>query len=210
MKPANIYYDDEWFKWVKYRCFDEFKKEIEELCQTLITKDCSMRSDVLTKVIGPNHHGRLRGLGCGTMISRVDAKELGASSNAQLRDKVRILELQMQEMKTFMIGAHKSKAHETGNKNIYFSRNENQELLKSGINSKDKNKKLKQFHSSPPIEVGGTKKYVFCKLLHWLGTGQVVAKAILDCKDVAAHVHIPLEPDCQYTCPISLKSQNPT
>ncbi|KAL5832876.1 hypothetical protein ACOSQ3_016550 [Xanthoceras sorbifolium] len=196
-------------------------KQLEEISGNQAT---SISDDAVSQVLGKEHRGRVRGLGGGVTPTRVNASVVGKQTTTQLReemkkqnkrhedemkrqqDEMNALKQQLKDLQSFVF-----------NMQVTFSISiEIQCLLKfyilflkqqysSASNLSGGNKCLniagtsaKSFSKASTSHMdGSSEKEKKCKLLHWMGNGEAVAEAEVDCRDPQAVVHhMILGPDC--------------
>ncbi|KAL5856716.1 hypothetical protein ACOSQ3_004174 [Xanthoceras sorbifolium] len=199
----------------------EIIKQLEEISGNQAT---SISDDAVSQVLGKEHRGRVRGLGGGVTPTRVNASVVGKQTTTQLReemkkqnkrhedemkrqqDEMNALKQQLKDLQSFVF-----------NMQVTFSISiEIQCVLKfyilflkqqysSASNLSGGNKCLniagtsaKSFSKASTSHMdGSSEKEKKCKLLHWMGNGEVVAEAEVDCRDPQAVVHgMILGPDC--------------
>ncbi|KAL5831837.1 hypothetical protein ACOSQ4_017191 [Xanthoceras sorbifolium] len=194
----------------------EIIKQLEEISGNQAT---SISDDAVSQVLGKEHRGRVRGLGGGVTPTRVNASVVGKQTTTQLREEMKKQNKRHEdEMKRQQdeMNALKQQLF-VFNMQVTFSISiEIQCVLKfyilflkqqysSASNLSGGNKCLniagtsaKSFSKASTSHMdGSSEKEKKCKLLHWMGNGEVVAEAEVDCRDPQAVVHgMILGPDC--------------
>ncbi|KAL5732386.1 hypothetical protein ACOSQ2_032078 [Xanthoceras sorbifolium] len=155
---------------------EEIIKQLEGISRNQAT---SISDDAVSQVLGKEHRGRVRGLGGGITPTKVNASVVGKQTTTQLRE----------EMKK------QNKRHEDEMKRQQDEMNAVKQQLK-GLQSFVFNMQSISKASTSHMD-GSSEKGKKCKLLHWMGNGEVVAEVEIDCTDPQAMVHhMILGPDC--------------
>ncbi|KAL5806130.1 hypothetical protein ACOSQ4_028863 [Xanthoceras sorbifolium] len=178
----------------------EIIKQLEEISGNQAT---SISDDAVSQVLGKEHRGRVRRLGGGVTPTRVNASVVGKQITTQLReemkkqnkrhedemkrqqDEMNALKQQLKDLQSFVFNMQQQYSSASnlsgGNK-----------CLNIAVTSAKSFSKASTSHMD-----GSSEKEKKCKLLHWMGNGEVVAEAEVDCRDPQAVVHgMILGPDC--------------
>ncbi|KAL5840762.1 hypothetical protein ACOSQ4_013370 [Xanthoceras sorbifolium] len=178
----------------------EIIKQLEEISGNQAT---SISNDVVSQVLGKEHRGRVKGLGGGVTPTRVNASVVGKQTTTQLRevmkkqnkkhedemkrqqDEMNALKQQLKDLQSFVFNMQQQYSSASnlsgGNKCLNIAGTSAKSFSKASTSHMD----------------GSSEKEKKCKLLHWIGNGEVVAEAEVDCRDPQAVVHhMILGPDC--------------
>ncbi|KAL5755848.1 hypothetical protein ACOSQ2_020594 [Xanthoceras sorbifolium] len=146
----------------------EINKEIEGISANQSTS--ILDNDVVSQVLGKENCGLVRGLCSGIIPTKVNASVASKQTTAQLRSEMNTLKQQLQDLQSVVFNMQtndKGRSEET-------------------VPSISMHKSLTRAASSHMDGSSGKAKK--CKLLHWMDSGEVVAKAEVDCTDPQATV----------------------
>ncbi|XP_059656016.1 uncharacterized protein LOC132303017 isoform X3 [Cornus florida] len=154
---------------------EETVKKMQEYSRT--TQSSGYSDDALTAVIGPQHGGRVRGLGFGVTMTSLNLWNDGASQKYERT--INELKQQYQEM------------------NEKFQRPEERQdqvmQLIQSLSANNQSSPIASHQVSPPEDLVGKS----CELLHFHGTKTVVAKGMIDSVDPDSLIgSAPLGSDC--------------
>ncbi|KAL5840363.1 hypothetical protein ACOSQ4_012971 [Xanthoceras sorbifolium] len=178
----------------------EIIKQLEEISGNQAT---SISDDAVSQVLGKEHRGRVRGLGGGVTPTRVNASVVGKQTTTQLREEMKKQNKRHEdEMKRQQDEMNGLKQQLKDLQSFVFNM---QQQYSSASNLSGGNKCLniagtsaKSFSKASTSHMdGSSEKEKKCKLLHWMGNGEVVVEAEVDCRDPQAVVHgMILGPHC--------------
>ncbi|KAL5757674.1 hypothetical protein ACOSP7_020285 [Xanthoceras sorbifolium] len=146
----------------------EINKEIEGISANQSTS--ILDNDVVSQVLGKENCGLVRGLCSGIIPTKVNASVASKQTTAQLRSEMNTLKQQLQDLQSVVFNMQtndKGRSEET-------------------VPSISMHKSLTRAASSHMDGSSGKAKK--CNLLHWMDSGEVVAKAEVDCTDPQATV----------------------
>ncbi|KAK2646706.1 hypothetical protein Ddye_021901 [Dipteronia dyeriana] len=129
-----------------------------------LDKTKSIKDDVIALVLGKEHRGRVRGLGLGVTPIRVHATVIGKTTTMQLQEKMKDLRQLVKELQNTF--------NNQTNDRVAAEERVHQSPLEVSTSEKD----------------ASTQKGTKCKLLHWIGNGQI-AEAEIDCTDPQTSIH---------------------
>ncbi|TXG53819.1 hypothetical protein EZV62_019075 [Acer yangbiense] len=153
------------------------------LCMEGIATDGpkTISDDAVAQVVGKEHRGRVRGLGFGVTPTKVQASvaNVGGANVGGATVEGR---------------THTSSLHHQ----LQYSSASNREGNSKGVKIVKSSSKAVASTS----QIGDSQRESNkCKLLHWIGSGEVVAEAEIDCTDPTASVHhMILGPYCWRVC----------
>ncbi|TXG53795.1 hypothetical protein EZV62_019051 [Acer yangbiense] len=184
------------------------------LCMEGIATDGpkTISDDAVAQVVGKEHRGRVRGLGFGVTPTKVQASVVGKKTTMQLQENMNNLKQQFIELQNAFVnmqanvgGANVGGATVEGR--THTSSLHHQLQYSSASNREGNSKGVKIVKSSSKAvastsQIGDSQRESNkCKLLHWIGSGEVVAEAEIDCTDPTASVHhMILGPYCWRVC----------
>ncbi|KAL5757616.1 hypothetical protein ACOSP7_020227 [Xanthoceras sorbifolium] len=181
----------------------QLREDLKQLEKISGNQATSISDDAVSQVLGKEHRGRVRGLGGGITPTRVIASVVGKQTITQLREEMKKQNKRHEdEMKRQQDEMNALKQQLKDLQSFVFNM---QQQYSSASNLSGGNKCLniagtsaKSFSKASTSHMDGlSEKEKKCKLLHWMGNGEVVAEAEVDCKDPQAVVHgMILGPDC--------------
>ncbi|KAL5821595.1 hypothetical protein ACOSQ3_023477 [Xanthoceras sorbifolium] len=218
LRPDNIVDDEEWIKFVKFRLSSEFdgisrhyselakkndtpqttsrkgmarlREELKQMEAISLDKTTIIREDAVSQVLGNEHRGRVRGLGFGVTPTRVQVAVIGKQTTTQLQEEMKTLRQQVAEMKSALLTMQtnyisvvegrltSSSLHQVNVSDFVHSNNI---FIYSQKNT--------CFFGRDNIQILHLKRVKKCKLLHWIGSGEVVAEAEIECTNPQTLVH---------------------
>lgn len=137
----------------------------------------SVKNDILSKFIGPEQGGRVRGQGAGVTLSKLEAISQQTKKEAKMQEQIDTLQDTMKQMQGFM---------DDQNKLIQSLMSKLSEASNDGQNQ---NLSTSTQSNSTPQHVSPNRKGQKCKLLNWLEVDEVVAIGRWVTNDPNAMVH---------------------
>ncbi|KAK3199067.1 hypothetical protein Dsin_022482 [Dipteronia sinensis] len=168
-------------------------KRIEEANKNPTSSDkYSVKNDALTKALGPERRGRVRGLGFGATPSQMGAQVYN-------RDKVIQLEREVADLKklvnTLVSGQKEMPANSSPSVSTNAQTSANHQAAskhQASSNLQASSNRKASVNIPPTSNLQGSK----CKLLDWAGSGNVVALVEVESTNPQDLVHhVPLGPD---------------
>ncbi|XP_059655561.1 uncharacterized protein LOC132302666 [Cornus florida] len=144
-------------------------KKMQEHIQTATPQNTnSLRVDVVTKVLGPEHRGRVRGLGFGAIPSKIDVRVKQRGQVQRNDAKFQAMTQRVDDLQA-----------------VIDQLTTRLDANASGLSN-----------ATPSVQPSEHVEGAQCKLLNWCGTG-VVAVGEIESTDPSACVQdVPIGPDC--------------
>ncbi|KAK9176818.1 hypothetical protein WN944_028837 [Citrus x changshan-huyou] len=151
--------------------------EAEKNSDLLEAQSKSVKNDILSKFIGPEQGGRVRGQGAGVTLSKLEAISQQTKKEAKMQEQIDTLQDTIKQMQGFM---------DDQNKLIQSLMSKLSEASNDGQNQ---NLSTSTQSNSTPQHVSPNRKGQKCKLLNWLEVDEVVAIGRWVTNDPNAMVH---------------------
>ncbi|XP_024041005.1 uncharacterized protein LOC102629277 isoform X2 [Citrus sinensis] len=151
--------------------------EAEKISDLSEAQSKSVKNDILSKFIGPEQGGRVRGQGAGVTLSKLEAISQQTKKEAKMQEQIDTLQDTMKQMQGFM---------DDQNKLIQSLMSKLSEASNDGQNQ---NLSTSTQSNSTPQHVSPNRKGQKCKLLNWLEVDEVVAIGRWVTNDPNAMVH---------------------
>ncbi|KAL5759665.1 hypothetical protein ACOSQ2_018503 [Xanthoceras sorbifolium] len=152
-------------------------EKIKQMEAISLDKTTIIREDAVSQVLGNEHRGRVRGLGFGVTPTRVQVAVIGKQTTTQLQEEMKTLRQQVAEMKSALLTMQRQYSSASNRQGS----NEIAKIIESSLKS------------TPAVSINevdtSSQKGKKCKLLHWIGSGEVVAEAEIECTNPQTLVH---------------------
>ncbi|KAL5761920.1 hypothetical protein ACOSP7_018184 [Xanthoceras sorbifolium] len=152
-------------------------EKIKQMEAISLDKTTIIREDAVSQVLGNEHRGRVRGLGFGVTPTRVQVAVIGKQTTTQLQEEMKTLRQQVAEMKSALLTMQRQYSSASNRQGS----NEIVKIIESSLKS------------TPAVSINevdtSSQKGKKCKLLHWIGSGEVVAEAEIECTNPQTLVH---------------------
>ncbi|KAL5762958.1 hypothetical protein ACOSP7_019222 [Xanthoceras sorbifolium] len=175
-------------------------EKIKQMEAISLDKTTIIREDAVSQILGNEHRGRVRELGFGVTPTRVQVAVIGKQTTTQLQEEMKTLRQQVAEMKSALLTMQtnyisvvegrltSSSLHQVNVSDFVHSNNI---FIYSQKNTcffgRD------NIQSTPAVSINevdtSSQKGKKCKLLHWIGSGEVVAEAEIECTNPQTLVH---------------------